>query len=381
MMMLPFPDPAKLKTRKIVFEDVFAALDPCTLEQLKELSSKRRVIEETINDTSSITEAIAREMSGGLTSKAEQDLHKLKEYLPLLGNLIFHLDAISRNRQVIHWISNLRIQWSSALGSSLSLLNLMGAKYFQLNNIRFELGMTLFLYGAILRERACEISPVALVQSATLFREAAGVYLYLSQEVLPSFHSANAGQKPPEATSSVASVMNLICLADAQAVTIRKAEEKKATVGLLAKLHYGVAEFLIEASGILYSGNEEVKDVSPRLFEYVSSFKSLHELRSKRYLAQDLQALGQVGLSIGILREALNSAAKKIPGEESWRLIIKEEIDGVSEALAKLERENEFVWHEKIPSSDELPLPQGSKIVSAIPYQPMRYERQLVFKI
>lgn len=57
---------------------------------------------------------------------------------------------------------------------------------------------------------------VALVQSAALFREAAGVYLYLSEEVLPSLNSVDAGKKPPEATSSVASIMSLICLAEAQ---------------------------------------------------------------------------------------------------------------------------------------------------------------------
>lgn len=77
----------------------------------------------------------------------------------------------------------------------------------------------------------------------------------------------------------------------------------------------------------------------------------------------------------------MNHAKEKIPGEESWRLIIKEEIDSVSEALEKLKRENEFVWHEKITLGDELPLPQGSKIVSAIPYQPMRHEGQLIFKV
>lgn len=55
------------------------------------------------------------------------------------------------------------------------------------------------------------------MQSATLFREAAGVYLYLTQEVLPSLQPIDAGRKPPEATSSVASIMSLICLAEAQA--------------------------------------------------------------------------------------------------------------------------------------------------------------------
>lgn len=57
-----------------MFEDIYVARDSGTLEQLKELSSKRRVIEESINESSFITEAIAREISGGLTSPCEQVL-------------------------------------------------------------------------------------------------------------------------------------------------------------------------------------------------------------------------------------------------------------------------------------------------------------------
>ena len=57
---------------QMVFEDVYAARDSATLEQLKELSSKRRVIEESINESSFVTEAIAREMYGGFTSPLQQ---------------------------------------------------------------------------------------------------------------------------------------------------------------------------------------------------------------------------------------------------------------------------------------------------------------------
>lgn len=57
---------------------------------------------------------------------------------------------------------------------------------------------------------------IDLVLSATLFREAAGVYHHLSHDVLSSLQSANSVQRPPEATSSVATVMSLICLAEAQ---------------------------------------------------------------------------------------------------------------------------------------------------------------------
>lgn len=55
-----------------------------------------------------------------------------------------------------------------------------------------------------------------LVQSATFFREAAGVYHHLANEVLPSLGPALPAERPPEAFSSVSTVMSLICLAEAQ---------------------------------------------------------------------------------------------------------------------------------------------------------------------
>lgn len=172
-----------------------------------------------------------------------QDLRKLEQYLPLLENLVYHVDLLGSNHQIAWWTSELKIRWSSALGAS-SFFNLMGPKFYQIDNLHFELGMVLFLYGAILRERALEIVPsgwhccftsminnheyfdcfaanylhgiVDLVQSATLFREAAGVFLYLSQEVFPSLQPTLPAERPPEATSYMSTVMSLICLAEAQ---------------------------------------------------------------------------------------------------------------------------------------------------------------------
>lgn len=87
-----------------------------------------------------------------------QDLQKLEQYLPLLENLIFHVDLVCSNHRVVRWISELKIRWSSALSSS-SLFNLRGPKFYQIDNLRYELGMTLYLYAALLRERAIEILP------------------------------------------------------------------------------------------------------------------------------------------------------------------------------------------------------------------------------
>ena len=66
---------------QVVYEENYYARDSGTLEQLKELSTKRQAIEESINGSSKITPAIAREMAGGITSPILQ-----VEIFPALGS-------------------------------------------------------------------------------------------------------------------------------------------------------------------------------------------------------------------------------------------------------------------------------------------------------
>ncbi|XP_010265230.1 PREDICTED: uncharacterized protein LOC104603022 isoform X2 [Nelumbo nucifera] len=377
--MLQFGDPAKLKTKKVVFEDVFIARDSGTLEQLKELSSRRRAVEESINENNFITRAIAREMAGGLTSHNEQDLQKLERYLPLLENFVAHVESVSNNQQMVRWTSDLMIRWSSALCAS-PVFSFMGPKFFRIDNLHFELSMTLFLYGALLRERASEVLKEDLVQSATLYRKAAGVYDHLANEILPSLQPDLAKDRIPEATPSMSTIMSLICLAEAQAVTIRKAEEKGTTKSLLAKLHCGITQSLDEATDILYSTMGDCNDISMRFLDYIPACRALHELKSQKHLAEDL-SVDQVGVAIGVLHHALAISQEKMPGEEAWCLVFREEMDAMSEMLRKLEHENEIVWHQKVCSDGKLPSLQGMKIVKAIPYCSQSWERELVFKI
>lgn len=377
-MMISFPGLSKLKTKPVVYQDVLLASDPGTLEQLKELSSKRKAIEVSINESSSVTEAIAREMSGGLTSRCEQDIQKLERYLPLLENLVHHVNLNRKSGRMIFWISGLNVRWSSVLTPS-SIFHLQGPKFYQVNDMYFELGMTLFLYGALLCEQALEVVTSDLVQSATLFRKAAGLYNYLAQEVLTSLPSNQV--RPPEATPSVSSIMSLICLAKAQAVAARKAEKNGKTEGLLAKLHWGIVEFLVEALNMWQVATKECKDISSRLLDFILGCKTLHELMSYKYLAGSLKNDGKIGIAVGVLRLALANAKKNVPKEESWTSIYKHMIDELTCLLRKYEHENEFVWREKVPWNDELPFPEGVKIVTLIPYHPKRWERTLVFKL
>lgn len=377
-MMIAFQGLSKQKSPQVIFENALPASDPGTLEQLKELSSRRRAIE-SINQNSFVTEAIAREMSGGLTSRCEQNIQKVEQYLPLLGNLIHHVNIVGDNPKMVRWISDLKIRWSSALTSS-SFFHLNGPKFYQMDNLHIELAMTLFVLGSLLRDQALEVLSTDLVQSASVLRKAAGVYQHLAQDVLPCLQPALAPERPPEALVSVSAATALVCLAEAQAVTVRKAEQNGNTGGLLGKLHYGVCEFLNEAIHTLHSVTKQCKDFSS-LMDYITTCTMLHELLSYKYLAESLKIEGQIGFAIGVLRHVIQSSEKHTPREESWRLVYKQLIDDLTELLRKYEHENGFVWHEKIPMQDDLPIPQGVKIVSSIPYQPQRWERTLVFKI
>lgn len=104
-------------------------------------------------------------------------------------------------------------------------------------------------------------------------------------------------------------------------------------------------------------------------------------MKAQKYLAESLKASGQLGVAIGVLCFALSKVKKKIPGEAPWKSVFQKEINDASEVLRKFVHENDFVWHEKVPSEAELPVPEGNKIVSVIPYNPQRWERQLSFKI
>lgn len=371
-----------LKTRRVVFEDVFRAGDCATLEFLRELTAKRRPIEESVNQTSSITEAIERERSGGLTSTHEQDLYKLEQYLPLLEDLIHVSDSSSNKIRINEWISQLKIQWTSALNSS-SFLKPRNTTFYQINSLQFEHGMCLFLYAGILHDQALEVLSKDLVMSATLLRKAAGVYDYLASLVLPLLLPLLSSERPMEITHQICSVMGLVCLAEAQAVTIKRAEVKGSTAGVLAKLHFGVAQFLEEAIIALQLGCRDLKQISSKFVDFISSSEALHELRGYRYLADSYRLTSQLGIAIGLLSHGLNRAQKKTPEEQAWKLIFKAEVNEVTELQKKYKDENDFLSREKVPLEHELPQPECKKIVSYTPYQPQATSlgRELCFNL
>lgn len=57
---------------------------------------------------------------------------------------------------------------------------------------------------------------IDLVEAGTLFRKASGIYQHLAENVLPPLKPSLPPDRCPEATASLASIMSIICLAEAQ---------------------------------------------------------------------------------------------------------------------------------------------------------------------
>lgn len=80
------------------------AVDVATLEELKEMSSRRKAIEESIGQNRNVTDAIAREMSGGLTSRCQQ-VQDTIYVLPTCVQIGYFLD-------VTRWVNFNKIKFS-----------------------------------------------------------------------------------------------------------------------------------------------------------------------------------------------------------------------------------------------------------------------------
>ncbi len=81
-----------------------------------------------------------------------------------------------------------------------------------------------------------------------------------------------------------------------------------------------------------------------------------------------------------MLVNSLNNSASLVnAGDDTWKIAFRQEQDALQNMLRKCDNENDFIWHEKIPRKDELPVLEGLKIVASIPYQPFGLDREFIF--
>lgn len=99
----------------------------------------------------------------------------------------------------------------------------------------------------------------------------------------------------------------------------------------------------------------------------------MHELRIEVHRAESLQSDGRC---CNWSSSKLVTAQLILPGNESWKLVLNQEADKLTGWLEKHEHENGVLWHDKVLTQYEFPLPRGKRIVKLIPYEKVHLTRK-----
>jgi hypothetical protein len=125
---------------------------------------------------------------------------------------------------------------------------------------------------------------------ATLLRQAAGLYKHAAENILPELKDGLKGERPNELLASMAHTMRLICLAEAQAATARRAEEKGTAHPLLCKLHMGVYDLYKAADKMLGDHVSDFNFIGKKLQAYILLGITVHRSRAYRAAAEEAAA-------------------------------------------------------------------------------------------
>ena len=207
---------------------------------------------------------------------------------------------------------------------------------------------------------------------ATTLRRAAGVYRHAATRVLPGL--SPDPERPNELLPSMADAMRAVCLAEAQAATARRAEERGTGGDLVAKLHLGAHDLYKEADAVL---NENIRDfnrISRKLQAYILLGASVHRARAYRCAAEEAFVSGDIGEAIACCDAANKHLARgrDAAGEaDRWKTAALEESEALMNLRKKYVTENEVVYFEKVPERPAKKLPDGKVIVSEIEHVPV----------
>ena len=208
---------------------------------------------------------------------------------------------------------------------------------------------------------------------ATTLRVAAGLYKHCAERVLPSLHDDLPGERPNELLASMADVMRLVCLAEAQAATARRAEERGTALRLVAKLHLGAWELFTGADKRLNDRVGDFNRISRKLQAYVLLGICTHRARAYRCAAEEAMAETDVGEAIALCdagMKHLERCATAATESPRWKDAWDEESTAMENLRRKFVTENEVVFFEKVPERPKGNLPEGKVIVAEIEHTP-----------
>uniref|UniRef100_A0A383VYS6 BRO1 domain-containing protein n=1 Tax=Tetradesmus obliquus TaxID=3088 RepID=A0A383VYS6_TETOB len=358
--LLPFDDPWQIRTQSCTFEDLATAGEVVSLNHIRDMSGQRNI-------------SLVREGTKFACSPDQVD--GFKKYL---SNLAILIDQEGER-------FDLDFEWSSPLSGR-------AGRFFRLNGLKKEQGLATFLYASLLRQLGhqgvqdmlglspgstalpadSEAAATVLAAAATQLRQAAGVYDYLAEVMLPPLFASLKGDRPAEIMARLSSVMCQLCLAEAQALTAFRAGQRASSSGsLVASLHCGAAELYEKAAKVIRDYIGDFTIASDRLRRYIAIGSSLATARAHKVMASELLAkseAGQAERSCLDAQQLLGVAMNAADIDGAWRAVLQQELADVERIKKPIESDRLIVYCQPLPREAN-PLPAAKVLVSLVPYQ------------
>ncbi|PRW33962.1 BRO1 domain-containing BROX [Chlorella sorokiniana] len=206
-----------------------------------------------------------------------------------------------------------------------------------------------------------------LAGAAAWLRRAAGVYGHVEAELLPAAQAAGAlpagDACPVELWPGLAAVLEQLCLAQAQGLAARRAEERGAAPALAAALHRGAAELFESAAAKLLAVQPPSPDCNRTLSVRLRRFPTIsavwHTAAAYAQLAQAQQGEEQLGAAVATMVPALSKAREALAqcgSEADWAAALAPELRRLEKLAELLDRERAVVYVQQVAAAGgELP--------------------------
>ncbi|KAG5265147.1 hypothetical protein AALO_G00261920 [Alosa alosa] len=239
------------------------------------------------------------------------------------------------------------------------------------NDIRYEQACVLYNLGALhsaLGAMDNRVSEEGMKVSCTHFQCAAGAFAYLRDHHSHSFSSDMCSQ-------TLTIYINLM-LAQAQECLLEKSLLDNRKSFLIARICAQVADYYkqcvktLEAADSLSVLGKREKEWRKHISMKISYFSAITQLHMGKQ-AEEQQKYGESVAYLQSALDKLNEAIKQSKGQpDIVQDALRFSMDVIGGKFNSAKKDNDFIYHETVPSMDTLATVKGASLVKALPVNP-----------
>ncbi|GMT17146.1 hypothetical protein PFISCL1PPCAC_8443 [Pristionchus fissidentatus] len=331
------------------------------VDLIKPFTTYINTVYETKEDDKAEIEDAVQELNKLRTKACCQPLDKHQSGLDLLTRYYDQLVAIEGKIIISATQNPVVFKWQDAFDKGGLFFSKVAS--LSLSDGAFERASVLFNVGAFMTQVAA-LQPLLtdeeIKTTAALFQKAAGVFYKLRD----SAHSLVPHDATPDLCPDVLSACGAIALAQAQEAIYIKASKDKMKPAMLVKIAAQLAEFYSEAQKAL--SKDTVKGLFEKNDYYVVVGKAFaFQAIAQYHGAEEHAEEHKIGMQLSRLNEAikLSDQSKKYLSPA----ILAEHLALIPKAYAAAKKDNDFIYHERVPDVATLPALPKAAIAKALP--------------